>query len=80
MNKFGTQQGHSVKPLWVFISCANGAKIGSVTPKVTKKNWVAWPDYLSIGFVHTAEILETNDSIARYSAQSKESKNFFATL
>ena len=34
--------------------------------------WVVFPDYLHIGLSHTKEILETSDSIALYSAQSKE--------
>ena len=34
--------------------------------------WVVFPDYLHIGLLHTKEILETSDSIALYSAQSKE--------
>lgn len=34
--------------------------------------WVEWPQYLHIGLAHTREILANSDSIALYSAQSKE--------
>ena len=34
--------------------------------------WVAWPTYLHVGLAHTREILTASDSIALYSAQSKE--------
>ena len=37
-------------------------------------DWIAWPQYFHIAVAHTAQILQTTDSIAKYSAQSKEQK------
>ena len=42
-----------------------------------KYPWIGWPDYLHLAAAHTKEILQTQDSIARYSAQGKEQKNKF---
>lgn len=45
-----------------------------------KYNWIIWPSYLHVALAHTCQILKTTDSIARYSAQSKEGKNHIAQL
>ena len=42
-----------------------------------KYPWIGWPDYLHLAAAHTKEIFQTQDSIARYSAQGKEQKNKF---
>ena len=38
-------------------------------------SWIVWPQYFHIAAAHTVQILQTTDSIAKYSAQSKEQKN-----
>ena len=37
--------------------------------------WLSWPTYLHIGICHTGEILQSKESIAKFSAQAKEGKN-----
>ena len=38
-------------------------------------SWIVWPQYFHIAAAHTVEILQTTDSISKYSAQAKEQKN-----
>ena len=45
-----------------------------------KYNWIIWPTYLHVALAHTVEILKTSDSIAKYSAQSKERKNHIVRI
>ena len=42
---------------------------------LSKFPWVNWPDYLHVGLGHATELLKECDSLALYSAQSKEAKN-----